>query len=249
VPKARAQIFEAVRSEKAPQRIIGQIRTAILEGKLKPGDRLPPEQELTLHFGVSRQTLREALRALEYLGLLEIRAGLGGGAFVSPVDMGVAKAGLANFLHFQNMSIGHLSEIRKALEPLSARLAATRMSPMDWIRIRTIQDQWRSALAGDRFDELVMLGISFHRSIAEATGNPVLILMLDFIENILTEVKRVLKPDMAFFQRVADQHDLILAAIEDKDPERAEHAMYDDVATVEEELMRLAQDHSEIRWS
>jgi GntR family transcriptional repressor for pyruvate dehydrogenase complex len=242
-------MFENVRNEKAPQRIIGQIRSAILEGKLKPGDKLPIEQELTAHFGVSRQTLREALRALEILGLLEIRAGSGGGAFVSEVDLETAKGSLTNFLHFQNLSITHLSDIRKALEPFAIRLAVNNMTEEELLRLRSVHDQCCVAFEKSQFDDLMILGISFHRTIADTTHNPLLILILDLVENLLTDVKRVLRIDVDFSRRFIKCHESIIEALANRDANKAEKEMLNDVTVVEEELLRLAQHKSTINWT
>ena len=72
-------MFETARQSKTTEIIIGQIRAAILEGRLKPGDRLPPEKQLGEQFQVSKQTLRESMRALEHMGLIDVRKGGGGG--------------------------------------------------------------------------------------------------------------------------------------------------------------------------
>ena len=80
-------MFQSAKPNKSSEHIIEQIRKAIFEGQLKPGDRLPPERELTQSFEVSKATLREALRSLEVLGFLEIRKGAAGGPFVTEVDM------------------------------------------------------------------------------------------------------------------------------------------------------------------
>ena len=80
-------MFISVKSDKVSQHIIDQIRNAIFDGRLKPGDKLPSERELIENFKVGKATLREALRSLEVLGFLEIRKGVSGGAFVTEVDM------------------------------------------------------------------------------------------------------------------------------------------------------------------
>ena len=117
-------------AKRRPRRIFDQIRTAILEGRLKPR-RQAAGGAGTDHLFRCQPTRPSArpCAPLEILGLLDIRAGSGGGAFVSAVDLDTTKASLANFLCFQNLSIGHLSEIRKALEPFAVRLAIERMGP------------------------------------------------------------------------------------------------------------------------
>ena len=98
-------MFESARQNKTTDIIIERIRTAILEGKLKPGDKLPPEKELGDQFGVSRQTMRESLRALEHMGLIILKKGSGGGAFIVEVERQVATQNLANYLYFKNLTI------------------------------------------------------------------------------------------------------------------------------------------------
>ncbi|MBW1800337.1 MAG: FadR family transcriptional regulator [Deltaproteobacteria bacterium] len=234
-------MFQTVRQNKAPQQIIHQIRSSILEGQLKPGDKLASESELMTEFAVSKSTLREALRALEYLGLIEIRKGANGGAFVAEVDMEITKESLANFLHFKNLSVQHISAIRKNLEPYAARVAAETISPEDLDRLKDLLEVCRNALSKGDSTSLRKNEVQFHRIIANATHNPILILILDFIENLLEDVKRILKPDMAFSKRVIESHERIYGALKKRDPERASREMLVDVLNVEKGLARLSK--------
>lgn len=244
------KIFSTVRhKKKAPHMIIDQIRNTILEGRLSPGDKLPSEQELSEHFEVSRQTLREAMRTLEYLGFLEIRAGANGGAFVSEVDMKTTMNSLANFLHFKNLSINHISEIRKIIEPYDARIAADRITEEELETLGLINEKFRKALSGGDMEVLQYYGIRFHRTIAQITRNPILILIVDFVENLLEDVKNILKPDIEFQERVIDSHELIFNALKDRDPDRAAEEMFKDITQVEASLLSLAEDNPVIKWS
>ena len=96
-------MFDSVKSNKVSQNITDQIRNAIFEGRLKPGDKLPSERELVEKFKVSKATLREALRSLEVLGFLEIRKGVSGGAFVTEVDMTKGERLLYQFPSFSKI--------------------------------------------------------------------------------------------------------------------------------------------------
>ncbi len=235
-------MFDAVRHSKAPQQIIRQIRNAILEGKLAPGDRIASDNELMEQFSVSKQTLREALRALEYTGLIEIRKGAAGGAFVAEVDMDITKESLANFLHFRNLSVRHLSEVRKIIEPYSAGMAAASIAPEELRKLEEINEACLRIAAEGPPGELTKYEIRFHRAIANTTHNPILILMLDFVENILEDAKKILQPDAAFSREVINAHQRILAAIRAGDPELAEKEMLAHVTEVEQGLDRLAKD-------
>lgn len=235
-------MFKTARTSKITQKIIDQIRAAILEGKLKPGDILPPEKELMEQFGVSKQTLRESLRALEHMGLIDVRKGAGGGAHIVEVDIEVTKQSLANFLYFQNLSIENLSELRKLLEPHAAEKAARDISQENLDHLKLLNHTARKSLNRNFLEELSRNEINFHRVIAKNTGNPLLILVLDFVENLLEDFKKVLKPDEAFSKSVLDAHDRIYEAICDKDPEKAATEMYRHVHEVELHLVKLKTD-------
>lgn len=235
-------MFKIARTSTITQKIIGQIRTAILEGKLKPGDILPPEKELTEQFGVSKQTLRESLRALEHMGLIDVRKGIGGGAHIVEVDIEVTKQSLANFLYFKDLSIENLSELRKLIEPHAAGKAAEHISKDDLEELRKLNETARDNLDNNLLEEMSHDEINFHRVIAQNTGNPILILILDFVENLLEDFKKVLKPDLAFSKSVLDAHDKIYQAICDEDPKKASTEMYQHVYDVEMHLAKLKQD-------
>ena len=235
-------MFKIARTSTITQKIIDQIRTAILAGKLKPGDVLPPEKELTEQFGVSKQTLRESLRALEHMGLIDVRKGVGGGAHIVEVDIEVTKQSLANFLYFKDLTIENLSELRKLIEPHAAGKAAEYISKDDLEELGKLNETARGNLNNNLLEEMSHDEINFHRVIAQNTGNPILILILDFVENLLEDFKKVLKPDLAFSKSVLDAHDKIYQAICDKDPKKASTEMYQHVYDVELHLAKLKQD-------
>jgi len=232
-------VFEAVRPSKSAQQIINQIRDAILEGKLSPGQKIASDRELTAKFGVSKQTLREALRALEYLGLVEIRQGAAGGAFVSEVDMDITKANLANFLHFKNISIKDLSEVRRLIEPHAARTAAERISAEDLDLLKKINETSQVSVTQGHSAELSRNEIKFHRIIANTTGNPILILILDFVGNLLEDAKKILQPGPEFSRTVVRAHEDILAAVAAGDAEKSARLMLAHVTDVGQELNQL----------
>ena len=238
----RRHMFKTARTSTITQKIIAQIRTAILKGRLKPGDILPPEKELMEQFEVSKQTLREALRALEHMGLIDVREGIGGGAHIVEVDIEVTKQGLANFLYFKDLTIENLSELRKLLEPHAARQAAQQISEEGLRKLDQLNRKARENLNKKFLEEMSHNEINFHRLIAQTTDNPILTLILDFVEDLLEDFKKVLKPDMAFSKSVLDAHDKIYEAICDKDPDRASTEMYRHVSEVEEHLSMLKED-------
>lgn len=235
-------MFKEVRQSKITQKIISQIRTAILEGKLKPGDKLPTEKNLVEEFQVSKQTLRESLRALEHMGLIDVRKGVGGGAFIVEVDIEVAKESLANYLYFKDMTIEHLSDFRRLIEPEAAKIAARNISGDKLEALRLLNDSARNNLKMNRVRAAAQDEFNFHRFIADLTGNPILILFLDFVESMLGDFKDVLKPDAEFFETVLDSHDRIYEAIKNRDETLAAKEMLEHVVAVGDHLIELQKD-------
>ncbi|MGH2395301.1 MAG: FadR/GntR family transcriptional regulator, partial [Candidatus Limnocylindria bacterium] len=129
-PAGRAKTdmgIEPIKSTRIYEEIVRQIKTMIAEGRLKSGDQLPPERDLASKFVVSRTSVREALRALESLGFVEIRPGEG--TFVRQVSVEELIEPLALVLAAQREAIGDLFEARRLLEPAIAGLAARRATP------------------------------------------------------------------------------------------------------------------------
>jgi GntR family transcriptional repressor for pyruvate dehydrogenase complex len=207
-------IFKSAKSNKISEHIIEQIRRAIFEGRLKPGDRLPPEKELIKNFEVSKATLREALRSLEVLGFLGIRKGASGGPYVTEVDMKKARDSFTNFLHFKNLSLRSLSEVRILLEPYIAEKAATAITEEDLKRLeKLLNEESDYVLKNNVPIESRKNEIEFHRIIASVTGNPILIFILDFVENLLIDTKDILQPSKEFSQKVLNAHRRIYKGI------------------------------------
>jgi GntR family transcriptional regulator, transcriptional repressor for pyruvate dehydrogenase complex len=234
-------MFKEVRQSTVTQKIISQIRTAILEGKLQPGDKLPSEKDLVEQFQVSKQSLREAMRALEHIGLLVVRKGIGGGAFIVEVDVEVAKESLTNYLYFKNLSIEDLSEFRKLLEPHAAAKAAESISARQLQELAELNRSAIDNLKNDRIYEASQDEFSFHRFIAKQTGNPLLYLTLDFVESMLEDFKKLFVPDKAFYDEVLQYHERIYQAILNRDTEKAASVMLAHVDQVERELLKIKE--------
>jgi GntR family transcriptional repressor for pyruvate dehydrogenase complex len=147
--RADEQAFELgpIKSTRIYEEIVRQVKQLIAEGRLKSGDRLPPERELAEKFVVSRTSVREALRALESLGLIEIRAGEG--TFVRQVSLDALVGPLALMMTSQREAIGELFEARRVLEPAIAALAASRATPEEVQEMeRILESQAREVAAG-----------------------------------------------------------------------------------------------------
>src|SRR5271157_2933100 len=118
------EAFKPIKKQKASDLIVEEIWKMILEGKLKPGDRLPPEFKLVERFQVSKVTLREALQTLETYGHITRKRGPGGGSIVLDIAPTMGISMLANYMSLSNLSIEHLMEARLLIEPAIAEAAA-----------------------------------------------------------------------------------------------------------------------------
>lgn len=220
-------MFEAAaKSEKVSERIVVQIRDAVLSGRLKPGDRVASEKELMVQFGVSKATMREALRVLEAMGLVEIRKGIQGGVFVAEVDMTTTIHSIMNFLHFKAVSIYDITMLRFILEPSVAHMAAARMGAEDVRRLEEMIE-----LGEDNQAEITK-DIGFHRYLARLSDNPILILIMDFIDNLLRDVKSQLELSAGFYNQINACHRRILDCLVRGDPVGAGAEIARDILTV-----------------
>ncbi|MGX1620447.1 FadR/GntR family transcriptional regulator [Streptomyces sp. NPDC055506] len=207
-----------------PVRLADQVAATLSEeiesGRLAEGDRLPTEVELVRQLGVSRTVVREALSRLRNAGLIEPRQGIG--VFVlprrtRPLDLEAADT---------KAKVLQIVEVRRAMEGEAAHLAATRATPLDLARMRQALDAIDSAVAagGDGVDE----DLAFHRSIAESTGNTVLVSTLRYLGDVSRSGIRVTRANEArrndFIEAVRAEHHAILAAIEARDAEAARGA-------------------------
>ncbi|WP_189328614.1 FadR/GntR family transcriptional regulator [Actinoplanes ianthinogenes] len=156
----------------AYQQLADDLRADITSGRLQPGERLPPEPELCVKIGVSRSTVREALRLLASQHLIVTTRGVTGGSFVAHPDAGQLAEGLSTgfalLAHSAGVGLADLLELRRALEVPAAGLAAVRRSEAHLVELRgTLFDP-----ALDDFDTMLTAHAAFHRVLAKATGNP-----------------------------------------------------------------------------
>ncbi len=224
------KLFEPIQTARIYENVVKQIRKAILNKTLKPGDKLPPEKELAEKFGVSKASIREAFRVLETMGFLEIRQGISGGAFVKEVDLQTARENFLNYIFFQQPSLKEFTEFRLIIEPQVVEFAVKRLKEegiekfkKDLKKISTVLDTTKDNLKGGQF--FYELDINFHRLIASLTGNRLVIFIVDAMHNALISIKKLLMPDMDFCQWVYESHLEIFKAICDLDVERAKLEM------------------------
>ena len=183
-----------MKSQRASDDITAQIRAEVSSGRLKPGSRLPPERELAERFGVSRNTLREALRSLEHAGLLQLRQGATGGAFVRESNNEAVVAGLRDMVHLGAIEPQHLTEARIWIESSVIRAACERANADDIALLERNVAQAHAATRADDFYKIAEIHLEFHRLLARATGNPVMMLMMDGVLEVMRQFLDTIGP-------------------------------------------------------
>ncbi len=218
--------------QKTYEKIIIHIRDAISSGKLRPGDRLPPETDLARRLGVSRPTVREALKVLEALNVLESSTGPTGGTFVRTLSgVGVAeylKDSIALLLDIDELTLEELWAAREIIEIRTVSMAALRRTEQDLATMRRIieSDDYRD------FDAYFP-DITFHRAIANASKNRLLSLfMLSIHMTIRTLAERYILPEAK--ETSQGQHRLLYEAILDQDEALATMRMKEHLQTAYE---------------
>jgi len=220
--------------KKLPQEIVARIKNLIVENKLKPGDRIPSELELSRLFGVSRPTVREAVKSLLSQNIIEIARGKG--TFVSRTP-GISDDPLGlDFVSDYNSVLFSLIEARNLIEPGAASLAAKNADSEDIARIETHIAAIKEVV---RRKEINMeIELDFHRSIAEATKNPVILRIVPVIIDGIVRTYRD-SPRTSEDHRIAmEEHIAVLKAIKSRKPPLAFEAMPHHLEMAHERTLR-----------
>lgn len=223
-PIERRKVYEQV-----SERLTSQIGTA-----LHPGDALPPERELAERYGVGRSSVREALRMLESRGLIESR---GSGTFVVAAWRNPFHAPLSAVVAGEDVDRTQLFEVRRMLEAEAAALAAQRRSHGDLDLMHEATDEMERAV--DSADSYIAADIRYHLVIAEATGNRLLLHLMQAIRERLTEMFGTVYRFPGGPERSIAQHRLITHAIAAADAEQARRLMTEHILRVEQELAQI----------
>jgi DNA-binding FadR family transcriptional regulator len=217
---ATPDLFSKVSVGRISEVIVEQIRLLMRKGQLKPGDRLPAERDLCERFGVSRVTVREALRMLESSGLVEIRVGARGGAFVTVPTADRVEEGLADLLSLSVIDAADVTEVRLILEIGIVPLVCERATDEDLADLAEICERSEAALASG--DYSMALSAEFHTRVAQATHNPAIVMLAESFRGPLLmslEEAKVIAPAMG--RLGTEEHKRFVAAVSGRDCEAA----------------------------
>jgi DNA-binding FadR family transcriptional regulator len=209
---------------------IARIRELIVSGRWRPGDRLPREADLALELGLSRNSLREAVRALSLVRVLEVRQG--DGTYVSSLEPDLLLETTAFVTHLlQDHTVVELFEVRRLLEPAAAALAAVRMDDAAREALKTELDRMQAA---EDVEGLLDADMAFHSVIAQAAGNTVLSSLLDGLAARTMRARLMRgRADRDALAATRTEHVRIYEAVTSRDPELARALAAAHIATGE----------------
>jgi GntR family transcriptional repressor for pyruvate dehydrogenase complex len=225
--------IEPVKSTRIYEEIVRQVKQLIAEGKLKSGDQLPPERDLAEKFMVSRTSVREALRALQSRGLLEIRAGEG--TFVRDISVETLIEPLALVILPHREAVGELFEARRLIEPAIAALAARRATPEDIAEMTRILEEQSKEIAQGRTG--LSQDAAFHGAMAASAHNRAISRIDGALMDLLTQSREESLHTPGRPTRSHQDHQRILEAIRRRDEVGAHRAVLDHLAAVERLVM------------
>jgi GntR family transcriptional repressor for pyruvate dehydrogenase complex len=220
-------LFKPVKSIRIAEDLTTQIIQNIIKKKLRPGDKLPSERKLAEMCAVSRVTVREALRILENKGLVIIKRGAKGGAFITEVNIETVEDSLIDFFQFGDVSIDHISEARLIIEPTVAEIAAVKRTKKNLKEIQEILSYCQELIDNGR--ALVDAQVKFHLALARASGNPVIIAISNSLMNFLAKKLLEISPSTKSFTMDQEFHLQIFEAINNQEGKLAFQAMKEHV--------------------
>lgn len=197
-----------------PVRVADEIKQWVVERDLRKGDKLPNESAMIEQFGVSKGTVREALRILEAQGLIVTKTGPGGGSIVGEVSAERARSLLANYFYFHDLSVADIYQMRKALEPELVANLAGRMTREQLDELEVLADRYpEPARNAEEEKQQHIASLEFHARLADFADNPLLGFVIGFMARILTDLtvfRRLYEPPNIDLWRKGREHQLQL---------------------------------------
>ena len=217
------------------EQVVSRILELVRTGNLRPGDRLPPERELIEIFGISRPSLREALRSLSILGVIAVRHG--GGAFISDLDARTLLAPLDFFMSLSTSNLADAFDCRRVVEMEIVRRTAMATTRKDRIEFRDMISA-HAAVLNDPIGFRI-LDSRFHEKLYAIAGNAVLHRIANGLYNLGLDLRRRATAEFGAIERSAADHQKIFDAIAAQDPEGAAQAMKEHLDHIEESTQRM----------
>lgn len=230
--------FKSLQRKRLFEVVAASIKQAIFSGVYPVGEKLPSENELAGLFQVSRPVIREAIRYLEITGLLTVRQGATGGAFVSGIDSRVLHENVKDLLTLGQVSVSHLTEVRTLVDPEIARLAALRAEAKDLQKLEQSVALSKSLDPEIAFQDQVENNARFHRLLGRASHNLFHAIIEDVIMDFTVEFILTVQVEHEILHN-PDDHDDIFQAVLDRDPDRAEAVTKEHIEKIGSQMKAL----------
>jgi GntR family transcriptional repressor for pyruvate dehydrogenase complex len=211
----------SIQQKRIYEEISMHLQTLVQNDNLKPGDKLPPERQLAAMFGVSRNSVREAIKSLEQQGLLISRPGAG--TFIAEGPREKLTTALEDAFAQARHHLDDIFELRLLLEPQIAHLAAQRITPREIQELSNLLDVYENTLREGQ--PVFFLDQAFHDAIAAATGNRSITRLMEQMHDLLRESRDEALQSPTRNVSALKDHQKILAALNSHDPECAREAM------------------------
>jgi len=216
-----AAVFEPIKKTRIAEEVADRIRTLILDGTFPPGQPLPSERVMTERFSVSRGSIRDALRMLEMIGLLETRHGQG--TFPHELTVERLVAPLASVMTYRSDLQDELMDVRRMFEPAVARVAAARVTDEDLADLQRILESQRRKL--ETGQSAIVEDTAFHAALARSTRNRVVVSIMATLNDLLVESRaQTLRQKGRPAQSMAG-HEAVVEALRERDADGAAGAM------------------------
>lgn len=186
--------YETIRTPRAFEEVTAQLRRRVIHGHLRPGDRLPAERDLAAKLGVSRNTVREALRGLEMAGVLRLHKGAHGGAFVVAPNGDTVATALQDMFQLGSVTPAQLTEARLHITDVVVRVACERISDADIDALERNVEASREASDATDYVNRSRINLEFHKILARATGNPIFVAVMDGLIAVMQHFVDTLGP-------------------------------------------------------
>lgn len=227
-----------VQQGKAYERVIRYIKSEILKGELRQGEKLPPERELAEQLGVGRNSVREALRTLSLMGF--ITSTQGAGNFVScDIEKNLAES-TQMMMMLGATDYRQVSELRQGLESQTVMLAAERITPLQLSELEEIVWQLRDE---QNLEKSALLDKRLHYMIGEAAGNQLIMVILramsETVDGFISHMREKMMQDPVYRKRLQDSHQGIVLALQDRNAAEAVRMMREHFRVVDSALTDL----------
>ena len=225
--------------------IVDQILESMLRGDLKPNDKLPSEKEMADMLGVSRVTVREAILSLEQYGVIEVRQGSMGGAYIREIDLNAVAGQIVNALRMTNVTFPHLAEARAVIEEIIiTRMIATHVSKKNLENLEKTVTKAENHYKKNENKERLLTNFKFHTLIAEMTGNPIIILMHKLIVDLSLDFYENVKPTRPMIEKTHNDHRKVVKLLRQEKFQEAGHLCSNHIREVSQQIVAKSKRQS-----